>query len=315
MKYQAQITYNSKNIILWGEQNNYLKTMLKKIGKKISFTGVFKDEGFSADRENGWKKFSVEDLKSIENPVIIIADENIECIKRKVRYLREANLQYDHISNYGNEISIQILDALNYNDYTDYLENHICFDKEIRGNGKILIKKCNDSAAGNIIELGKVLVVESLSIYLFGKSSSIKMGDSSCQQVSLLINTNGSISIGDDCMLSRGIHIAQPDQHLIFDLHTKERININKNIDIGNHVWIGRTVQILGGCFIADNCVVGACSVTSGKFYERNCIIAGSPATVIRRDIIWARDDQTNDFQTYFECSDKAALKYLNDDE
>lgn len=311
MKYYVKNTLKSSNIIIWGGKKYYVDEMIRKTEKYISFSGITMESKIDVELREGQKWFLKEELKMLDNPVIIIADESLECIKEKVKYLTENNLTYDHISNYGNEISIQILNALKYNDYTDLMENHIYF-RGINKNGKVFIKKMNDFSIGNTIELGQISVTMSMNISLFGKCGNVKFGNSSCFQADLLINTNGSICIGDDCMIGREVGISQPDQHLIFDLITKKRININKNINIGNHVWIGRKTQILGGCVIPDNCVVGACSVTSGEFSECNCIIAGSPAVVIRHNIIWARDSQTNDYQTYYECSDQAALKYLN---
>ncbi|WP_261156851.1 acyltransferase [Serratia liquefaciens] len=41
------------------------------------------------------------------------------------------------------------------------------------------------------------------------------------------------------------------------------------------------------GTNIASGCVVAANSVVSGDFLESNCLIAGSPARVVKRNISW----------------------------
>ncbi|GFI70811.1 polysialic acid O-acetyltransferase [Lachnospiraceae bacterium] len=67
-----------------------------------------------------------------------------------------------------------------------------------------------------------------------------------------------------------------------------------------------------GGSGIPDNCIVGEGTVTTRRFEEPACIIAGCPGRIIRRDVLWARDDQRNDLQTYEECKDKKALDFLS---
>ena len=53
-----------------------------------------------------------------------------------------------------------------------------------------------------------------------------------------------------------------------------------KNIEIGNDVWIGYGVQIMPGVKIADGCVIGAGAVVT-KSTEPYCVYAGIPARKI----------------------------------
>lgn len=55
-----------------------------------------------------------------------------------------------------------------------------------------------------------------------------------------------------------------------------------KPVTIGNNVWIGENVCILLGVNIGDGCVIGANSVVN-RDIPGNCIIAGSPAKVIKK--------------------------------
>ncbi len=50
-------------------------------------------------------------------------------------------------------------------------------------------------------------------------------------------------------------------------------------ISIGDNVWIGAGVTIVGPCVIGDGCVIGAHSFVSGEFGS-NLLIAGSPAKI-----------------------------------
>ena len=84
-----------------------------------------------------------------------------------------------------------------------------------------------------------------------------------------------------------------------------------KVLAIWRLLWLGRECFLLGGAYIPDNCIIGAQSITSSKFTEKNCIIAGNPAKIIRHKIIWARDSARLDYKNYDECKDKEAEKYL----
>ncbi len=103
-------------------------------------------------------------------------------------------------------------------------------------------------------------------------------------------NASGTkIHIGEDCMFSYGIEFRTSDGHVIYDVNTKECLNLPEDINIGNHVWIGRNSTILKGSFIANNSVIGANSLVNKKITEENCIIAGSPAQIVKRGINWDR--------------------------
>lgn len=90
-------------------------------------------------------------------------------------------------------------------------------------------------------------------------------------------------------MFSQDIKIATGDGHPIYDLDTGELINANKDVIIKDKVWIGRGVSIHKGAIIPEGCVVGACSFVTKEFTEKNCIIAGVPAKVVKRNIRWER--------------------------
>ncbi len=109
-----------------------------------------------------------------------------------------------------------------------------------------------------------------------------------------------SIVIGNDCLMSFNINMYSSDMHSIFDVVTGENINSNdeirkrRKIIIGNHVWIGDHAAILYNTQIGDGSVIGAMSLVKGKI-PNNCIAAGSPARVVRRDIAWCMNDGAAD--------------------
>lgn len=106
---------------------------------------------------------------------------------------------------------------------------------------------------------------------------------------------NQSIIIGNDCMFSWDITLLAHDGHLIFDLNTGTCTNNtrgvrNESIIIGNHVWVGGETAVLPNTYIADGSICGYRSLVKGKF-PNNCVIAGSPAKVIKKNIAWRREN------------------------
>jgi tetrahydrodipicolinate N-succinyltransferase len=78
------------------------------------------------------------------------------------------------------------------------------------------------------------------------------------------------------------------DGHPIFDVRTGLRVNPSRSITIGDHVWLGRFATVLGGVSIGEGTVIGYGSVVTRNI-PNNCVAAGSPARVVRRDIAWER--------------------------
>lgn len=101
--------------------------------------------------------------------------------------------------------------------------------------------------------------------------------------------TGTNITIGKDCMFSYGIEFRTGDGHSIYDIHSKQLLNHHQDIEIKNHVWIGRNSLILKNTKLASNTIVGANSLVNKKFEEENCIIAGNPAKIIKREVNWDR--------------------------
>ncbi len=145
----------------------------------------------------------------------------------------------------------------------------------------------------------------------------LRVGTGACLEIGQDFTTNDnyqicasndtSIFIGEDCMLSHNIEMRSDDGHSIFDITTGKNINStpglrkSRKIVIGKHVWIGMHSIILYNADIADGSVIGAMSLVKGKI-PNNCIAAGVPARVIRRDIAWSRQ---NGIENILECGEE----------
>lgn len=64
-------------------------------------------------------------------------------------------------------------------------------------------------------------------------------------------------------------------------------INENKEISLGNHVWVCMNVSILKGAKIPNNCVIGAGSVVTKELKNENSIYINNKE--VKNNIEWTR--------------------------
>lgn len=126
--------------------------------------------------------------------------------------------------------------------------------------------------------------------FRIGYDCSIKIGNgvTSTNAVYVTCAEKTNIHIGNDCMLATNNQIRTDDSHGIYDLDTGKRVNRSKDIFIGDHVWLAYGAIVLGGARIGSGCVLGAFSLAKKQF-PSNCVLAGTPAKVIRENIFWKR--------------------------
>lgn len=130
------------------------------------------------------------------------------------------------------------------------------------------------------LKCGKNVNVERMA--WFGKGNKLCIGDNSGigKNAHILNNT----IIGDNVMMA-------PNCYMLESLHEFSRTDIpmrwqgNKNkreqVIIGNDVWIGRDVMIIGSKHIQDGSILGARCVLTKEFPPYS-IIGGNPSKLIR---------------------------------
>ena len=114
------------------------------------------------------------------------------------------------------------------------------------------------------------------------------IGAGSTAETALVVAQAGDVVIGEDCMFSFGIEIRTTDTHAIYDIDSGERINPDKPISIGDHVWLGKQAIVLKGATIGAGSVVGARGVVSGTIAPLS-VCVGVPARVVRGNVTWTR--------------------------
>lgn len=164
---------------------------------------------------------------------------------------------------------------------------------KINGNSKIIIGEGCRIRNTSVIVIGNNNRVEleegvffSGSIELFGDNNLIRIGkDTRINGANFIVHNGTKVEIGSKCLFSTEIDFRTTDSHSIFNADG-ERINLDKNIVIGEHVWIGRMVSILKGSIIGDGSIIGSMSLVSGAIPKR-VIAAGVPAKIIKENILW----------------------------
>lgn len=100
---------------------------------------------------------------------------------------------------------------------------------------------------------------------------------------------NTVIKIGKNCMFSGGIYIRTADGHTI--VNEKGEV-VNKPVSgiyIGNHVWLCNGARILKDSLVPDNSIVANSAIVTKAFTEKNVILAGMPAKIVKKQINWYR--------------------------
>ncbi len=98
------------------------------------------------------------------------------------------------------------------------------------------------------------------------------------------------ITFGDDCLLSWDILVMDTDEHPLYNKEGK-RVNPDRPIVAGNHVWIGCKCVLLKGTNVPDNTVVAAGTLLKSSFEGENTVIGGNPPSILKQDIHWEHYD------------------------
>jgi acetyltransferase-like isoleucine patch superfamily enzyme len=137
------------------------------------------------------------------------------------------------------------------------------------------------------LRIGRNVNCLNLSVYQ-GRDAHLTIGETvsfnGC--VRLLMHEAGALSIGSGCLIADQVDISISDMHSIVDVKTQARLNPARDIKLGERVWVGQRAMIFKGSEIGHGSVIGAGTIVTGPI-PGNCVAAGNPARIIRRDASW----------------------------
>lgn len=184
--------------------------------------------------------------------------------------------------------------------------NNICIKGNFLKHTKIIV-----NGTGNTIEFGKNNHLVNSVVIIRGNNNTIRLGNENstincefwiednnggiefgnCNKIlgrTHLAETEGrKIILGDGCLFSTNVIFRTGDSHSIIDVRTGERINHADSIIIGNRVWFGNNTTILKGARIADDTIVATGAIVTKDFTQKNIIIAGTPAKMVKEEVKW----------------------------
>ena len=105
-------------------------------------------------------------------------------------------------------------------------------------------------------------------------------GDRVYANFGLTLVDDGRIYVGDAVLFGPNVVVATAN-HPIEPRAREKALQYNKDVHIGNNVWIGAGTVIVPGITIGDNSVIGAGSVVT-KDIPENVVAVGNPCRVLR---------------------------------
>lgn len=154
-------------------------------------------------------------------------------------------------------------------------------------NFKTLIYKYGYYIHDHVAPLQKAKKLENVRIH---PSSSLRCGENITIGKNSHINKdcvvwaskNSKIDIGNDVLMGPGVKMFSSNHSIkLTGMPMNTQPSIEKDIKIGDDVWIGSNSTILAGVNIEEGAVVAAGSVVS-KNVERFTIVGGNPAKTIK---------------------------------
>lgn len=139
------------------------------------------------------------------------------------------------------------------------------------GGGKLIFKGIANMAAGCSLDCTGELII----------------GDHFSTNKNAFLTCSKRIVIGNYVMLGDNCTIRDSDGHTVY-LNGNPKVS-QKEIIIGNNVWIASYAHVLKGSKILDNSILAYRSVLTRKFEDSNLLLGGAPAKELQRDINWGK--------------------------
>jgi len=115
----------------------------------------------------------------------------------------------------------------------------------------------------------------------------IEFGANFSTNKNCVFNCERRMTFGENVLLGWNINVRDTDGHQVYiDGDARQR---QKDVIIGDHVWIGSYSDILKGTVIGKDSVIAWRSLVLKPFPEDNVLLGGSPAKVLSQGVNWKK--------------------------
>lgn len=118
-----------------------------------------------------------------------------------------------------------------------------------------------------------------------GKNGRVVFGKTFVNSAQMSLCCVDRITFGTGVVSSWDTLVMDTDWHEIKNTETGTVSPCAKPVVIGDNVWLCTRSVVLKGSCISNGCIVGANSLVTKKFDEENCVIAGNPAVICKRNV------------------------------
>lgn len=141
------------------------------------------------------------------------------------------------------------------------------------------------------INRGNVVFGTGSKICVF-KNAELIIGDNFENTANVTIICTREIFVGCNFLASWKTCIVDNDFHSVENLVDGSFSNMESPLHIGDNVWMGMGATLLKGSQIPNGCIIGADAIVNKKYKEENCLIAGNPAIIKKRNVTLKRENQ-----------------------
>jgi acetyltransferase-like isoleucine patch superfamily enzyme len=219
-------------------------------------------------------------------PVLIDIEKAIRKLRNKVRIFKDNFIYMNGVRIYKSPKNVEF-------DIKGI--NNTCLLNKFIGHGKLKIRMDGNNCLfemgkGNRINNGFDIAFPTSGFKIPEKSKIIIGNDNFINgYVSILVpmHEDKYVKIGNNNLFAGNICIRGISEHLIYDIKTKKRLNDEKNIIIGDKIWICSSVRVLNKARIPSNSVIAKNSIVNKAFEQENVLLAGAPAQIKKEGIMW----------------------------
>lgn len=264
---------------------------------------------------------SAKQMLDIDNAFVLIGLVEPSHRQEAVRFLEEKQIEYGFLEEFTTmptSISLNSMLANSVVCYRDIRGNKFVYAGTKRVNMSIHIQPMDRCISNNSIYIGECFDCPDQSFIRLRSGNNRVYIENNVTIISgeIIIKGGQKVIIGEHSLIARNAIIRSEVSHLIFDIATTHPVNtVKRDVIIGKHVWLGEACYLSCGARIGNGTVIGARSFVSSEI-PRNVVAVGSPAKVIKREIIWSRDSRDlENKKSIFDCEDQTGLMFLKSED